>query len=274
MNQADSIVTSFANDITRLLPDFVQGIYITGSLSLHDFLPQKSDIDFVVVCRELPNKHVAAKLKQLHKNIVRKFPRPELSGHYITNEVIESADPDKLTVLSYHQGRLTYETFEMAPIYLWELKLNAITVFGKPNEELKINITHSDLNKFLYNNINSYWSKWISTHSSFGKRKILLVSFPRFTEWVILGIARQLYTFNTGKIISKSEAGYYGLRHLPVQYHRIINKAIEIRKDVRRQPLVETYRFSPSLHRADQTIECARYMITLFNEDYSKKRSD
>ncbi|MGB4846851.1 MAG: aminoglycoside adenylyltransferase domain-containing protein [Saprospiraceae bacterium] len=273
MNQTDFIVTSLANDINGVLPDFVDGFYLTGSISLLDFYPQKSDIDFLIICRELPNELIVEKLKHIHKGIAKQFPHPELSGHYLTTETVESKTPEKMKVLTYHQGHMKYETFDMAPIYLWELKQNAITVFGKPNEELKINITHDDLNNFLYRNINSYWNKWITQHSSFGKRKILLISFPRFTEWVILGIARQLFTLQTGKIISKSEAGYYALQHLPVKYHPILQKAIEIRKDVRSQPILRTYRFSPSLHRADETIECARYMISIFNSIYLEVQS-
>ncbi|MGB3077740.1 MAG: aminoglycoside adenylyltransferase domain-containing protein [Saprospiraceae bacterium] len=253
--------------------DFVQDIYITGSLSLHDFYPQKSDIDFVVVCRDLPTGDIVTKLKKIHGAIAKHFPYPELSGHYITSESIESDTPEYSKVLSFHQGRMKYETFDMAPIYLWELRENAITVFGKPNEKLKINITKSNLNIFLYLNINSYWNKWIARHSSFGNRKILLVAFPRFTEWVILGIARQLCTLQTGKIFSKSDAGNYCLQHLPVQYHPIVHQALEIRRDVRTIPGLKSYRISPSLMRANQTIECARYMISIFNASYQKGQS-
>jgi hypothetical protein len=37
MNHSDFIVTSFANYLIEFLPDFVHGIYLTGSLSFNDF---------------------------------------------------------------------------------------------------------------------------------------------------------------------------------------------------------------------------------------------
>lgn len=263
-NQVDLILSSFSEHLICLAQDNIEGIYITGSISLHDFYPVKSDIDFLVVCRELPND--VEKLKQIHKKIAKAFAR--LSGHYITQETIESKTPEKMNVLSYHQGHLRYQTFEMAPIYLWELRQNAMTIYGKKPETLKINIDLEDVHNFLHRNINTYWAKWVNPHALLSKYTILLLSFPQFTEWIILGITRQLYTLRTGRIISKSEAGYYGLEYLPARYHPIIQQSIEIRKDTRTYLFLKSFRIQPSFLRASQTIECARYMISLFNTEF------
>ncbi|WP_277674507.1 aminoglycoside adenylyltransferase domain-containing protein, partial [Piscibacillus halophilus] len=52
-------------------------------------------------------------------------------------------------------------------------------------------------------------------------------------EWTVLGLLRQYYTLMEKDIISKLEAGYYGLEILPTKWHPIIQEAINIRKNVK-----------------------------------------
>ncbi|HVE60601.1 MAG TPA: nucleotidyltransferase domain-containing protein, partial [Chitinophagaceae bacterium] len=204
---ADKIIAHFAEKISSIDPKIVDGLYLTGSLSMNDFCFNKSDIDFLVLCKNLPDETTALELKHIHETIQKRYSKPDLNGVYISYDVLKTDKPENSKVLHYHQGTLRYGKFEMAPISLSELKLNAVTIFGEKAEGLPIDIKDGYLNKFLYDNINSYWAKWIKQHSSFFYRKILLLFFPRLTEWSVLGVARQLCTLQTGKIVSKTEAG-------------------------------------------------------------------
>jgi hypothetical protein len=221
---------------------------------------------------ELPDLAIVSQLKHIHKIIGKQNLKPDLSGFYLASDSIRSSNPEKIKVLSCQQQVLRYEKFYMAPVILSELKTNAITLFGVKAETLPVNIQPNILYDFLYGNINSYWSKWIKGHSSFLNRKIILLLFPRFTEWSVLGTARQLYTLKTGKIVSKTEAGYYCLEHLPVQYHPVIQEAINIRKDKRTYPVLKSYSIKPSFRRLFQTIDCVNYIITLFNKIYMERQ--
>lgn len=271
---ADEIVADFAEKICNIQPGFIEGIYLTGSLPLNDFYSNKSDIDFLVFCRELPDEKMAMQLKQIHKTIENKYQKPDLSGSYLTFESILTGEPESKRVLSYHEKKMRFQNFEMAPVSLSELKTNAITVVGAQANTLPIYIRPQKLNEFLYENINTYWKKWIKQYSSFFHRKIILLAFPRFTEWSVLGIARQYYTLQTGKITSKTEAGQYCLQHLPEKYHPIIKEAIEIRKDNRTYPFVKSYAIRPSFKRLMQTIECIHYLVATFNKAYHETCND
>lgn len=266
---ANEIVSEFVNKIYSIEPNFVYGIYLTGSIPLNDFYFNKSDIDFLVLCRKLPDLKIARQLLYIHKRIEKQYSKPDLSGSYLSFDSIQTDKPENIAILSFHEGAMRYGTFEMAPISLSELKLNAITILGPKAETLPINIKVSYVNNFLLHNINSYWAKWIKQHSSFFNRKILLLFFPRFTEWSILGVARQLCTLQTGKIVSKTEAGFYCLQQLPSHFHPIIKEAIKIRKDNRTYPFVKSYAIKPSFKRLNQTIGCVNYIIKLFNKTYS-----
>ena len=268
---ADRILPGFVSKISNIQPNFIDGVYLTGSIPMNDFYSNKSDIDFLVFCKELPNKKIASLLKHIHKEIEKEFHKPDLSGCYLASDSIQTDHPENIKVLSYHESSMCYETFQMAPISLSELKSNAFTVLGMKAETLPVIIKPIVLNNFLYENINSYWRKWIKQHSSFFNRKIILLIFPRFTEWVILGVARQLCTLQTGKIVSKTEAGNYCLAHIPAEFHPIIQEAIKIRKDNRTYPFVKSYAIKPSFKRLSQTIECANYIIALFNKIYHER---
>ncbi len=269
---ADEIVSDFIDEICSIQPQFVHSVYLTGSLSMNDFYPNKSDIDFIVLCKELPEGRTATQLKHIHKIIKRHYPKSNLSGSYLAFDSIQKDKPEAIKALTYHEGCMRHGNLEMAPVSLSELKSNAITVLGMIAGTLPINISVQCLNRFLHDNINSYWTKWIARHASFFNRKILLLLFPRFTEWAVLGVARQLCTLQTGKIVSKKEAGYYCLQQLPARFHPIIKEAIDIRKDTRTYPFLKSYTIRISFKRAIQTIECVNYIIALFNKTYNEAR--
>lgn len=268
----DKIVKQFAEKICSIQPDFVEGIYLTGSLPLNDFYSNKSDIDFLVLCKEFPNEKMALQLKHIHKTIEKQYPKPDLSGCYLTFKNIQTDRPEKEKVLSYHEKKMRYQDFEMAPISLSELKTNAFTIIGPQANSIPINISRQKLNEFLYENINTYWTRWIKRHSSIFHSKIILLAFPRFTEWSVLGIARQYYTLQTGKITSKTDAGHYCQKHLPEKFHPIIKEAIQIRKDTSTYPFVKSYTIRPSYKRMMKTIECINYLIAAFNKVYQEKK--
>ena len=268
---AGQIISDFVSRLSSLKPGIIDGIYIIGSLPLDDFYSTKSDIDFLVLCRDLPNENLALQLKHIHEGMERKFQKPDLSGIYFSSDTISAEYPEKSKVLSYHEKKMSFQAFEMAPVSLSELKSHAWTILGPQANTLIINVSKQRLNEFLYENINSYWKKWIRLHSSLFQRKIFLLSFPRFTEWSVLGVARQFYTLQTGKIGSKTEAGYYCLEHLPEKFHKIIEEAISIRQDNRTYPVVGSYGVKPSFRRAKETVDVVNYIIELVNRNYNKK---
>jgi hypothetical protein len=265
---ADIIVAEFKEKLLNIGTGIIEGIYLTGSLSLHDFYSHKSDIDFIVLCKSLPDFKTIDKIRKIHSTIARHHPKPDLSGSYIASRDIISDHPEAIQTLSYFKGQLRHREFDMAPISLVELKTNAITIYGQPAETLPILLSIEALNNFLFRNINSYWVNWIEDHSALHKRKVLLYLFPRLTEWAVLGVARQLCTLQTGKIVSKTEAGLYCLQHLPEQYHPILKEAIAIRKDNRFYPLVKTYAIRPDQRRMQQTLDGVRYIIAIFNQSH------
>jgi hypothetical protein len=270
---AFTIINEFVVELYKIDRDLISGIYLTGSMSLADFRTDKSDIDFLVLCNELPNQHFRRQIAKVHSSFEKKFAT-KLNGSYITFEALNIRNSAECKTLSYLDSYLTEIPFDMAAVTLYELKTTAITLSGTQAQKLPLRIELKDVNEFLFKNINTYWKGWIARHSSFTSRGVLLFLIPRLTEWVILGLARQLFTLRTGEITSKTNAGSYCLEHLGVNYHAIIKEAIEIRNNDDKHLLIlkSSYYLKPSVKRYYKTIECANYLLKLFNEEYHKKQ--
>jgi hypothetical protein len=236
--------------------------YITGSIPLQDFLPEKSDIDFVILVDMLPDESIKTQLEKIHNHIHRKYGIPKLSGIYLAKEGLDFRNWKTTETLTYDGGRLRLKPFEMGPVTLFELKTTAITHSGTQAAELPVHISTTEVNQFISDNLNSYWKPWIKQQSFPGWRSSILILFPRLTEWVLLGIARQLYTLHTGVITSKTNAGHFILDHLPENFHPVIREAIDIRNDSRHHwsSVKSSYAIKPSILRAQSTLACARYM--------------
>src|SRR5689334_17309353 len=96
---ADRIVTEFVHQVCS-----INGIYLTGSISLNDFYSNKSDIDFLVLCKKFPDKNIAEQIKNVHRSIWRRHRKPDLSGCYVASESIPSENPERINALSWHEG--------------------------------------------------------------------------------------------------------------------------------------------------------------------------
>ena len=102
------ILADFVESITAIESLAVEGIYLTGSLPMNDFHADKSDIDFLVFCKELPDLQMARLLKHVHANIARQYHKPDLSGAYVTLTGMQSSCFEAIKTLTYHEGKMRF----------------------------------------------------------------------------------------------------------------------------------------------------------------------
>ena len=265
------IITQLEVGLSQIKPNWIEGIYLTGSITMDDFHPQKSDVDFVVLYNELPTQEIINQLIDLHYSIQKLHSKPVLNGIYLTRQNLQANNLTVGQVIHFQDGKLTQGPFEMGAITLYELKTTAYTMTGTPLSQLPIDIDLAHIKRFMHANINSYWQRWLTKHSSLLGRKGLLVLFPILTEWGVLGIARQLYTLKQGKIVSKRVAGVYCLEEISSLYRPIIKEALQIRMNIptwANLSLKNLYTIRPSWQRATLTIACMQYLIDEFNKLY------
>lgn len=74
----ERILNTLIEKTAKIRPDLIEGFYLTGSIPLNDFHPNKSDIDFIILCKYFPEQYLFQQLKKLHGKIQQKYKRPKL----------------------------------------------------------------------------------------------------------------------------------------------------------------------------------------------------
>ncbi|KAB8135766.1 DUF4111 domain-containing protein [Gracilibacillus oryzae] len=261
--QLPYIVNKVLNEYLTLFhhhfPNTMEGFYLHGSLALDAYVDNASDIDYIMITnRPLSEKDEAA-LSNIHSTITEKYEKPELDGVYIQWNDLGKLDQNKNDkYLYFNSGKLLHGAyFNFNPITWWLIKNKGINISGKDIKACAINIQQEELTAYVLDNMNTYWASLIQRAEDSLDEMVKLptekIDFQ--IEWTVLGILRQYYTLNEHDIISKLAAGEYGLRHLPAEWHPIIEEAINIRKSGVK------IGFRSEKERIEQTISFAKYLM-------------
>lgn len=217
-----SVLNEYMTLLNERLPNTLVGLYLHGSIALNAFVENSSDIDFLTIINHRLATSEAAILYEIHQSIARNS-KPDMDGYYLIQEEIGS----QAEGLYYNGGQLQDKTV-INPVTWWILKNKGIPVLG---EELNIAVDRMDLLSYVSENMNTYWANRIRKIEDSDPLLLLPKEFlNEEIQWSILGILRQYYTLREHDIISKLGAGEYALKHVPEEWHHIINEAIQIRK--------------------------------------------
>lgn len=264
MKKIPQVVTEVMNNYIALVnerfPDLLVGVYIQGSIALDAYVEGSSDIDFVTIMSRRLLEFEITVLSEIHRRIANTYNSIEMDGVYIV-----WSDLGKLTIndnryLVYNSGEIEVESY-INPITWWLLKTKGIRVVGPDSNSFTYETSSSDLVAYVNKNMNSYWVHQTSNlESAFGEiNKYPKEEIDTSIEWSILGLLRQYYTLKEHDIISKIDAGEYGLKLVPSEWHPIIIEAINIRKGVKRN------HYTSEQERMKDTIGFSKYIINYCN---------
>ena len=225
------ISRTYLDHVDELLPGFIDGLYLEGSIALGDFHSNSSDIDFVALCsRKLSNNELLS-LREVHRLVSKAHKRPFFDGIYVTRDEL-TKDPARLTTIPVCHDHTFYPEAPdgwLNPVTWHVLATHGVSVRGPNLGELHIWHDKSALIDWCRKNIDTYWLAKLGR----AKQPITKASFELLSDWgiawTVLGLPRLHYTISTGDVVSKTEAGRYALRVLPEQYHQLINEALRIR---------------------------------------------
>ncbi|GAM12248.1 aminoglycoside adenylyltransferase domain-containing protein [Mesobacillus selenatarsenatis] len=257
----EKVLKDYINLFNEHLPDTIEGLYIHGSIALNAYVDDSSDIDFITLTNRRLTEEDSEALSYIHTIIANKYEKPEMDGVYAVRE-----DSGKLNNAGkhpfYNNGELLFgDYFNFNPITWWILKSKGIKVFGPELQDFRIDIHPQELSSYVLGNMNTYWANRTQMAETSIEHLVKLptdeIDFE--IEWTVLGLLRQFYTIKEYDIVSKLDAGEYGLSHLPVEWHDIIKEAINIRKDVKEVI------FSSEMERLDNTLQFSKFLINHCN---------
>jgi len=221
-------------------PEFV-GMYCYGSLSLGDFAPGSSDIDFLVVTEhELPESMLHA-LEAMHARIATNGLKwaKKLEGSYIPRVALRRYDPtnnrhptigaDWPFSIRAHGAHWVIERAIVREY--------GVVVYGPPPQTLITPVSSDDLTAAVRQALNDYWRmprdgpepEWLRTRD--------------YQAYAILTMCRALYTLAHGTVVSKSAAAAWAQQTLPLPWPDLIAQALVWRYDTRPDDMTEMLAF-------------------------------
>jgi predicted nucleotidyltransferase len=234
-------VTTLLHDLTTHLPTILGknlvGIYLYGSLTQRAFNPQRSDVDCIVVTeRDLSDAQFrkldawlsrAAKLNAWVTRLQMSF--------LIKNEVLTM---DSKACL-YQFGVLKRSSSDGNPIIWKNVLKSGVTLYGPRPEAFVPEITQEILFQALEREV-GYLREEISEKPESEWRDV-----PMYRTYAVLTLCRILYSFKKDTIVSKPRAARWAVKHLPEEWHGVIQQALEANEagETADIPLLQIERF-------------------------------
>jgi len=270
----DNVLKDYMNLLNEHLAGTIEGLYIHGSIALDAYVDDSSDIDFITLTNRRLTAGDSKALSYIHRTLENKYKKPEMDGVYALREDMGNlykTSANNIEYPYYNDGELGFgDYFNFNPITWWVLKSKGMKILGPEIEEFKIDTQPQALTSYVVENMNSYWSNRIQMAEASIDQLVQLpteqIDFE--IEWTVLGLLRQFYTIKENGIVSKLDAGEYGLTQLPVEWHNIIKEAMNIRKGE-----IEKI-FNSEMDRLDSTLRFSKYLISHCKDNYIPMRED
>lgn len=208
-------------------PGTIEGLYVVGSAALDDWTPH-SDIDVVAVVADASDPDLAVDLAAAHELVRQRIDRA-IDGPYVAwgDLVVPAMAVHRPWVLD-RAYRVDGESFEINPVAWYTLATHGIALRGDQPDVIGVSHDVEERRSWVAENLDTYW-RGVGESLRSGLTESDEPEFGgEILEWVALGVARMLYTFETGDVTSKSGAGRWAGERVP-EYADVFDRAVEVR---------------------------------------------
>jgi hypothetical protein len=222
--------------IRSVLGDRLTGLYIFGSLASGDFVPGRSDLDFLAVTEaELPLEAIEG-LKAMHARLGRSgVPLADhLEGSYIPKAALRCYDSQN----AVHPALRVDGSFDLDfhasdwIIQRWLIRQHALTLAGPDPRSLIDPIQPAELRQAARGILRQWWAPMLDDSSRLGSSE--------YQAYAVLTMCRILYTVEHGEVISKAAAARWGQAELGDPWRDLITEAAAWRNGMPLDRLAET----------------------------------
>lgn len=211
---ARAAIGRYLDLLTPALGGAPEGVYLTGSAALGDWLPDRSDLDILTVTgRPLGDDDLDA-LAALHAGAA---DRPYLDAIYVSPaDVGQRLPPGHAGVPHAIDGTFRRGGYLPDPVLWATLDRYGLTFRGRTAGDLGAAPDPAWLREWNLGNLESYWLPWAS-----GARVRLAARDPdvplsaEVVTFALLGPGRLHYTIATGGLLAKTAAADYTARRFP-----------------------------------------------------------
>jgi predicted nucleotidyltransferase len=229
-------VDRLLDGLDAALPGRVRQAHLYGSVALGAFREGRSDIDVIVVLGGgLADLELAA-IRRLHRRSYRFEAARGLArgraplvcnASYITEVDLRLA-PREIVPLASHTGFQFHEgtAFDVNPVVWRTLVRGGITVRGPAITSAGLVEDEAELRRWNRQNLLDYWRPWATAVRGWGLTGVMGRTAAWSLVWGTLGAPRLHRTIATGEIVSKPEAGRYGLDVFDARWHPLVHAAL------------------------------------------------
>lgn len=218
----NKVLDRLLSGVEGILAERFVGMYLYGSLALGDFVPERSDIDFLVVTDNELSDDLVSELCLMHEGIAADGSRwsRELEGSYIPKASLRRYDPANARHPHIdREGTLQVEQHDSDwVIQRHVLREWGVTLAGPPPHTLIDPISQDDLRAALVALMRGWWGPM--RHDPFRLRH------SDYQAYAVLTMCRVLYTMQHGTIVSKSVAARWAQEALAARWRPLIERAL------------------------------------------------
>ena len=250
MDLPGAVVETCQTFLAAVPEDLVGGLYLCGGLALGEWVPGRSDVDFVATLTRRPSARDVEDLRAAHERVRRAHPATSFDGAHVLVADLRADPADCPAGPVTLQGRFDPRG-RLDPVVAWhELAAAGLTVSGPPVGGIGVWADHEALRRHTRHNLDTYWR-------GLAER---LAAAPQEVDdeaccWAVLGAPRLHHLLRTGAMTTKSGAGRWALGCYPERFHRVLREALRIREGGR-----DEYSGEAAV-RARHTAELTAYVV-------------
>ncbi|MCC6802469.1 MAG: DUF4111 domain-containing protein [Anaerolineae bacterium] len=234
----NALLSVLLDGVRDILGDRLIGMYLYGSLSLGDFDPDSSDVDFLFVTEAVLPTETLDALRDLHTRIAASGMRfaNKLEGSYIPRAALRRHDPANVmhpTIgIDWDFGVRAHGSNWI--VERWIVRERGVTVWGPPPATLIDPVAPDELKAAVCESL-KFWQDTLADPAWLEPRD--------YQAFAVLTMCRALYTLNRGEVATKPDAARWALENLDPAWHPQIERALVWRHQHARDDLTATLDF-------------------------------
>lgn len=217
----NNVLCFLAEGIQNIFADDLVGIYLTGSLSYGDFNKERSDIDLAVVLKDRALGEKIQKVKKLHEDAEKKFPRwrRRIECSYIPLGMMQDILPPK-EPRPYMGAGIFYPEAKYGNEWIINqsvLVSHGIALLGPEFRTLiKKPIESKDIIEARKRDLFEEWEPKINDAE--------YLANPHQQSYLVLHLCRIIYTILTGELASKPKSADWAKKEY-LEWKNLIEEA-------------------------------------------------
>ena len=214
------------NGVQSVLGERLLGLYVSGSLASGDYVPGRSDVDFVVATTSILPEELLPELAAMHRAVTTSglALANHLEGMYVPRPALRRYDP---SIADYPALRadgsfgVDHHGSDWS-IQLHLLRKHGIPLVGPDPRELVDPVPPAELRRATVGILYEWWEPKLTDPT--------ILHGADYQAYAVLTMCRVLYTVQHGDIVSKNTAARWARDYLGPQWSGLVDQAIHWRE--------------------------------------------